>query len=246
MLRYIKFVIPVLVVLLAETLFRLGAWEPIAFPLSHAGTSIRLKRALSDPAREIDFVTLGSSRPEYGLDHEAITKLALAHGYVHANLSMPGSHWMSIHALTDWLSSHHSEIRGGIIAMSVQDFALAGNGTYELAIVEPFRKFSDYKWIEQHVPFNRGDMATYGVFSSLYLYRDDIQDLLRHPQPRYKKVTFYRRPDAALNLFENVEGKGDMCRYGIRSLDACNAVENDRVNDVSLLSRQCQELRAAA
>ena len=68
---------PLLLLLGVEALFQAGAWEPFARPDSHAGTSILRKRALSSPAyRRIDYVTLGSSRPEYGLDHEALAALA--------------------------------------------------------------------------------------------------------------------------------------------------------------------------
>lgn len=135
---YIKIAAPFCVVLLVEFLFQLGVWEPITFPLSHVGTSIRLKRALTKPELKLDFVTLGSSRPEYGLDHEEIAKAALENGYLHANLSMPGSHWMTVRVLSTWLSEHHSELRGGFIALSTQDFNYLGNGHYELAFVHPF------------------------------------------------------------------------------------------------------------
>ena len=115
---------PLALLVLLELVFRLGLWEPMAKPTSHAGTSVRLKRMLLDAQlARIDFVTLGSSRPELGIDHHGVAEAARQEGFIHANLSMPGVHWMSIGILTDWLQRHHPEIRGGIIALSTQDLA---------------------------------------------------------------------------------------------------------------------------
>src|SRR5215216_3985936 len=112
-----KFILaPLLLLLLVEGLFQAGAWEYLARPDSHPGQSVQLKRALADPAyAHIDFITLGSSRPVYGIDHEALADLAKKYAAVHADLSMPGSHWMTIRILTRWLSRQHPEIHGGVI-----------------------------------------------------------------------------------------------------------------------------------
>ncbi len=152
--KAIILIAPLLLLASIELAFRLGLWEPMAASASHAGTSIQLKRDLLDPGMaKIDFVTLGSSRPEYGIDHERVAVAARQHGFVHANLSMPGVHWMSIGMLTNWLRQHHPEIRGGIIALSAQDLSWPGNGYYEVGIVQPFRQASDNGWVEAHVPF---------------------------------------------------------------------------------------------
>ena len=103
--RYLlpRIVLPLLAVLALEGVFRTDFWERFAAPGSHAGTSIRLKQAVAAEPRPIDFVTLGSSRAEYGLDHARIAALGARHGKVHANLSMPGSHWMSVMTVIQWL-----------------------------------------------------------------------------------------------------------------------------------------------
>src|SRR5690606_17230589 len=79
---------PLFLLMVLETAFRLGIWEPLAASRSHAAASIRVKRALLDPAlARIDFVTLGSSRPQFGIDHARLADAAAAQGFVHANLS---------------------------------------------------------------------------------------------------------------------------------------------------------------
>lgn len=228
---------PIALVLVLEAAFEIGVGGPLALPDSHAGTSVRLKRALTDPRlRHIDYVTLGSSRPEYGIDHALLAATAKQYRRVHADLTMPGSHWMTVGILARWLSREHPEIRGGIIALSIQDLMYAGNGDYELGIVYPFRRVTGIPWIAEHVPFQRGDISSYGTYSALFGWREDIQDFVRHPQARMRSIAWYKanRPTAG-SLFGNPESKGDMRASGIDALSACD--KNDG------LERQCQELR---
>jgi hypothetical protein len=239
---------PFLLLALLEAAFDAGIWEPLAQPVSHAGTSVRLKRALTSPSvPRIDYVTLGSSRPEYGLDHALLAATAQQAGRVHADLTMPGSHWMTIGILTQWLQRAHPEVRGGIIALSIQDLIYAGNGSYELGIVQPFRRIADIPWIAAHVPFDRGDIASYGTYSSLFGWRADIQEFVRHPFARMTTIDWYKAnrssPDS---LFENPDSQGDMCAFGLDALAACDKVDASANPDHEGLKRQCKDLRSFA
>ncbi len=232
---------------LAEAAFRAGLWEPLAKPDSHAGTSVRLKRALTDPAvPRIDFVTLGSSRPEYGLDHEKIAAAARERGLVHANLSMPGSHWMTVGILGEWLARRHPETRGAVIGLSIQDLAWAGNGDYELGIVQPFHRLADIPWIEKHVPFQRGDLESYGVYSALFAWRQDIRNFIASPRARLKSLRWWRTQKTPQDLlFGNPQSQGDMCAVGIDTLAACDRLDASTDPQLAGLKRQCTEVRAA-
>jgi hypothetical protein len=239
---------PLLLLAMLEMALEAGIWDPLAQPMSHAGTSVRLKRALSDPAiSRVDYVTLGSSRPEYGIDHALLAATAKKAGLVHANLAMPGSHWLTIGILTEWLQRTHPEVRGGIIALSIQDLINPGNGSYELGIVQPFRRLADIGAITEHVPFDRGDIASYGIYSALFGWRADIQEFVRHPYARKQTIDWYKanRPPS-ITLFENPESQGDMCAFGLDALSACDKVDaaSDPARDG--LKRQCKELRGGA
>lgn len=248
MRKLLTLLAPIVLVLLLEALFEGGVWEPLALPASHAGTSVRLKRALTDPAiPRIDYVTLGSSRPEYGIDHALLADAAKQRGRIHADLTMPGTHWMTIGVLTRWLQREHPEIRGGIVALSIADLANPGNGSYELGIVQPFRQLVDTPWIAEHVPLQSADVATYGTYSALFDWRADIQDFVRHPLARMDPIDWYKanRPASRI-LFENPESDGDMCAFGIDALTDCANVDasTDPKNDG--LKRQCTDLRSIA
>jgi hypothetical protein len=241
----LKFAAPVLLLLFCEALFRLGIWESMVKPESHAGGSVRLKRALNDPAmQQLDFVTLGSSRPVYGIDHEALARIAQEHGAVHANLSMPGSHWMTVDVLTNWLAAHRPRLRGGVIAMDLTTFMYPGNGSYELAIVAPFRSFADDAVIAAHVPAKRDEMASWGAHSALYQYREDIQDYVKAPLQRHESVRWWKGMPAADVLLRNANEARDMCEFGADRVAACDNVERSTTEAANGLRHQCRELRA--
>ena len=236
---------PLALLMLLELAFRIGLWEPMAKPTSHAGTSVRLKRILLDAQlARIDFVTLGSSRPQLGIDHQGVAETARKAGYIHANLSMPGVHWMSIGILTDWLQRHHPEIQGGIIALSTQDLAWPGNGAYELGIVQPFRQASDREWIEAHVPFDRSQMETWGSRFALFAWRDDVRDFLSHPFTRLNRAREALRHTDLEPLFSSHDLPGDMCAWGLQSLDTCERLDAE-VDAPENLRRQCREIIAS-
>jgi len=211
MIRYLlpRIVLPLLIVLAMEGLFRSNFWERFAAPDSHAGTSIRLKQAVASTAGEIDFVTLGSSRAVYGLDHTRIAASASQHGFVHVNLSMPGSHWLSVMTVIDWLRSERPEVNGGVIALSVADLQYVSNGNYELAIVRPFQGLLG-TGSDASGRFELRDPSSHGSISALYQYRGDIQDAARHPLQRGKAISWFAN-FGQHQLFDGPRQQIDIC-----------------------------------
>lgn len=224
---------PLLLVGLAEAAFRCGVWEPLAARDSHAGTSVGVKRA-ARALPQIDVVTLGSSRPVYGIDHARLAEAAAAHGLAHVNLSMPGSHWMTVGILGRWLARERPPLRGGVIALSVQDFAFAGNGSYELDIVRPFATLADTGWIAAHVPLRIDQVATYGTYSALFGWREDVRDWVRNPGARRRAVR--NVPDDLLR--RSPSAPEDLCRYDLDLERACAAIAETSAADDEL-RRQC-------
>jgi len=245
-MRYLKFILPLLLVVLIDLLFQFGAWESIASPNSHAGMSIAKKRALLDPEMaHIDFVTLGSSRPVYGIDHALLAATAAAHGKLHTNISVAGMHWMSLGIITDWLAVQHPEIQGGIIALSVQDFMGPGNGAYELGIAYPFHRFDQIPWMREHVAFDRDELATYGLYSGLFEYREDIRDLIQHPQQRNKSLKYFHALDAKHVLQTNADETSNICRLQLRRIPDCAKAATLDAETAEKLRGQCALLPSA-
>ena len=245
MMRYLlpRNLLPLLALLALEGVFRSNFLERFAAPDSHAGASIRVKQAVAAELRPIDFVTLGSSRAIYGLDHARVAALAQKHGKVHANLSMPGAHWMSVFAVIDWLRSEHRAVQGGVIALSVPDLQYSSNGSYELAIVRPFQTLlSDNGSIAAR--FDWRDPGSFGSISALYQYRGDVQDAIRHPLQRGKAIEWFAS-FGQHTLFDGPRQQVDACSAPWQSLAACAAHAPTTDNEKHLVPL-CQSLAASS
>jgi hypothetical protein len=208
-----------------ELFFRVGGWEPFVRPESNAGQSVRLKAALlAEGVNNLEFVTLGDSRTVYGLDHKRIADAARAAGRKHHNLSLAGSHWLTINAVTDWVHVRGGSLRGAVIAMSTASFIYAGNGNYELGMAVPFMRNGALDWehdrLEKSVPFKKDEVATWGVHSATFQYREDIQNLVREPLRRLKEMRSYAGQGAAPLTF-TVKHEPDSCGVPISSIAEC-------------------------
>ena len=245
MIRYLlpRILLPLLALLLLEALFRGDLWERMTAPDSHAGTSIRLKQALAAESRPIQFVTLGSSRAVYGLDHARIAALAAKHQSVQANLSMPGAHWMTIMTVIDWLKIQRPEVQGGVIALSITDMQNVGNGNYELAIVRPFQGMLGNLGDAAN-RFEWHDPSSYGSVSALFQYRGDIQNALRHPLDRLRTVSWFSQ-FGQHKLFDGPRQAVDACDMPWDNLAHCAAYAGD--DDAKrTIANQCRGFANAA
>ncbi len=245
MTRYLlpRIVLPLLAVLAVEALFRSNFWERFTAPDSHAGTSVRVKQAVAAEARPINFVTLGSSRAVYGLDHTRIAAMASRHGKVHANLSMPGAHWLSVMTVIDWLRTERPEVQGGVIALSIPDLQGLGNGSYELAIVRPFQSLlSDNGNVVER--FDWRDSSTFGSVSALFQYRGDLQNAVRHPLQRGKTIDWFAS-FGQHKLFDGPRQQIDTCTMPWNTLATCAAHTPGNDNERNLVTL-CQSLAGAS
>ena len=226
------------ILLLAEILFRAGLWEPVAKPESFAGTGITLKRELQALARSVDFVSLGSSRAQSGVDHALFAAEAAKIGATHVNLTMRGTHWMTFGVMVDWLQREHPEVKSGLLVTSVPEFLSVGNGTYELGIVYPFARFDEIPWLATHVPFDRSDPATYGAYSALFQYRADIRELLAHPRNRWNDL-HSERLRASKGLFDFEADPHNLCAVPTKTVAACAAFQASNDGD-RWIANQCK------
>ncbi len=223
MVRYLlpRILLPLMLLLGVEMAFRFGVWEPLAARDSHSGTSIRAKQGLLAHTGQIDFITLGSSRAEYGLDHQLIHEHARERGIAHLNVSQPGSHWLSITTISAWVRKHHPELKGGVIGLSYLDFQYPFNGSYELAIAQPFRPLFQQPELYRY-QFDPNKKDTYGTWSALLAYRQDIRSYLEHPGRRHKTNAWFTE-NKPWRFDENPETGRDVCAMPWTSIEQCLA-----------------------
>lgn len=218
--RYVLFLL--LAVLAVEALFRLGVYEAIVSPYSHSGTTITVKRAVSEFGKdEVDVVTFGDSRTAQGLDNDRIYKAGKELGVDHLKLSMPGSHFLTLKAMAAWSLEELDNLRGVVIALSPAAFAYIGNGAYELAKVMPLRNEVSAIEMFHHVPFRSSDIRTFAPVFSLAGYREDIRDLLADPRGRLDAVNA-RNGRAPLNILAySGRETEDICGVPVEDPQVC-------------------------
>jgi hypothetical protein len=221
MFKPLAFRFLLVIVLLAgvETALRVGLWNRFVLPNSHAGTTIRALSAWStqgDPS--VDTVTLGSSRPEYALDHVALAALAQKHGQRHLSFAMPGAHMLTIDTVSSWLKQNRPDVKNRVVALSVLDFTWAANGEYELGIVAPMGASIDGERLQQRLPL-KTDSNTWGAVSALWRYRQDMRDAIFAPKQRLNAI----KTPSSFNRAMNTQVSQNVCQVDTTTVASCAA-----------------------
>ena len=225
-----KVYVPLLMILAIEFLFRYGLWENLVSPNSHSGTSIRAREAISHQPGKINYVTIGNSIPESGLDHQIIYEFAKLNGFTHVNLCMPGSHLLTVRKLTQWLSQNIPDLHGVVIGLSFRDIFFSFNGYYEINIITPFMAIGDEYWIAKQIPVKLNKLQSFGIFSNLISSREDIKEFISDPINRYHDLAAIKTNN--LNtLTTNFSNKcNSVCSIDRSSYNSClksiNTIKN--------------------
>jgi hypothetical protein len=74
-----------------------------------------------------------------------------------------------------------------------------------------------------HVPLRRSDLRTYAPFYSIAGYRDDIKDLLAHPELRLKAIIRRNKTSPLSLLAYNAKVASDICSVSTSDPAACLA-----------------------
>ena len=239
-----------LVVMLAiDLVFQLGGYNRFASRDSHSGTTLRTLSALNLRGRDqVDTVTIGSSVAVYGLDHARIAEAALARDHQHVSLALPGSALLTFRQWAQWLPKNAPKVHGGLMVLAPGDFQSLGNGSYELAIVAPIKSLTDGIWWQEHVPFARENLDTYGLFSGLALFRTDFQQLIANPLKRRSELRWWREHLRQSDyLSAQTAFDGNLCGIDLSSSDSCLAASKPAMMpeaEFQAVQQTCQMLKA--
>jgi hypothetical protein len=225
----LRLILPVLILLALELAFRAGVWERLTPKNSHIGKSARVTRALNAWSENIDFVTIGDSRAKHGLDHEMIAGAAKSRGFTHARLTIPGGNFLTETLLIKYLESEHPALRGGVFALSISSLLYPTGGDTELAIAQPLSSvFKREKILLDRFDTNRP--ASWGAVSSLYQYREYIQDFVQDPKARLEALRNENYSDE-WQLFASVPTVRDVCKVDWTDLASCAAYSGNNRRD---------------
>jgi hypothetical protein len=249
-----RFWLPFVLLLGLEFIFELGFYEPFVKIESHSGTTIRVKKALKELGYEnIDYVTIGDSRADTGIDHGAVFEASLRFGQRHISMAMPGSHFTTYKMESRFLHGNLSNLKGVLLGVSSSSMTRIFNGYAELGIIQPFRNLKDYDQVPRTIPFEIHTTESYGAVSSLFAYQQDIKDLISHPRQRIRSLLQKKRP------WREVLAHGewldfDICSINLETPEACLAsvgqitgsepnMPQDRLDEYQRISDGCNGAR---
>ncbi len=237
----LRLAIIVIVLGVLEFAFRNGIWEPLAKPDSYSGKVVQIKNSVEALGPDkVDFITVGDSRVGSGIDHERIAALAKKYGFQHVDVASPGMHWMSIDLMIRWVKSQSPRLKNAVIASNITSFQYSTNGMYELGLAAPVARPWNSEWMSKSIEPNLADIRTYGVYSALFQYRDDIQDLIKNPKNRLWELNWTRKNGLGEKLiFHNYPTAKHVCRIPLSSLATCAAFKPTNPEDVNVVG-QCQ------
>jgi hypothetical protein len=236
-----RLALTVLMLVALEFAFRYGIWDKLAKPGSYAGTTIMIKNAVEALGRnKVDFITIGDSVAGSGIQHEEVAARAQSHGLTHVHVGSGGMHWMSRDFMIRWVKEQSPRLNTAVIATNVGNFRFIGNGSYELGIAAPLARPWNSDWMLKAVEFDRNNLRTYGVYSALFQYRDDLRDLVVSPVQRVRDIRWTRKH--ALNdkiITHPYPIARNVCGVPLGSIESC-ATHVPRNADEQNLVNQCK------
>jgi hypothetical protein len=237
----LRLAIIVMMLAACEFAFRYGVWDKLAKPGSYAGTVVMIKKAVEALGPDkVDFLTIGDSIVGSGLNHEEVAATAKKYGFTHVHVGTGGMHWMSTDFMIRWVKQQSPRLQNAVIATNVNNFRFAGNGEYELAISAPIARPWNSQWMLNSVEFKKENIRTYGVYSALFQYREDIRDLIESPRQRIRDIRWTKQ--YALNdriIFDPLPISRNICRVPLASVQACADTKSPNPDDINVIT-QCR------
>ncbi|MBC7625172.1 MAG: hypothetical protein H7232_17535 [Aeromicrobium sp.] len=237
----LRLTIIVMMLVACEFAFRYGVWDKLAKPGSYAGTVVMIKNAVESLGPDkVDFLTIGDSIVGSGLNHQEVATTAQKYGLTHVHVGTGGMHWMSTDFMIRWVKQQSPRLQNAVIATNVNNFRFAGNGEYELAISAPIARPWNSERMLNSVEFKKENIRTYGVYSALFQYRDDIRDLVESPVKRVRDIRWTRRyaPNEKI-IFDPIAVSRNICRVPLASIQACADTKSPNPEDINVVT-QCR------
>ncbi|TDR23227.1 hypothetical protein C8D91_0087 [Marinicella litoralis] len=213
-------IIILLMFLVLELLLRMGVYNPLLKPTSYLGSSYERLAALKDfGLNDIDWITTGDSRIDWGINHEKLRQAQKQRGVNHLRMSFGGADFMVLQSLIDWSIKHMDSLDG--VVLGVSEHKLTNNSTFTklYPIAWPFREslnFERYNIMPADLKRRR---HYYGL--AVVNYISDIKDFITNPLDRIKELKKAQQ-QKPVNIFDyNNKLVGDLCAYSLDSPESC-------------------------
>ncbi len=257
--KHKKFWLPWVVLLglflITEIMLRVGWYDKWVKPESFLGdVTYRLKAIESQGLDQINWITVGDSRVDWGINHQHVAALRQKQGLVHTRMSFGSANFVSIQTTIDWSMANMSSLQGVMLGISENGFAHYSYMNKQYKVAWPFKAFMDF---DNYRPLHPYDEWLRHFYSLAWVtYFADIKAFINNPKFRFNRIRYANRKgsiDAILNFKKEV--KDDLCAHPLKTIDDC--IQSTRVIDhtvteldgFSFIHRSCStpiaKLRAA-
>lgn len=249
-----KFWLPILLLLIlfivTEILLRFGWYDRWIKPNSFLGSAIYRMNAISSfGIDQIDWITVGDSRIDWGIDHHAIAELRKEQGLNHVRMSFGSSNFVATQTTIDWSITNMESLDGVMLGLSENAFASLGYLNKQYKVAWPFRDNMD---LHNYQPLVPGDhWSKYIYWFAWANYFDDIKAFVNNPLRRFKKyksISTKHSQDAILNYRKN--SQYNLCAHPLKTIDQCiNSTQvidhkKPELDGFKLINRHCSNLTA--
>ncbi len=216
-------VVVALLFFVMELVLRSGLWDSKIKPRSYLGHGVYRAHAIQAYGLEkINWVTVGNSVLDWGLNHRKVRTALKAEGIEYARMTMGSSKFPVVQMVADWSVEQMEQLDGLVVGASASAL-----GSYQLStqykVSWPFLDAYDadkYQYDVANAP-----LKNFYQKLALFVYFDDIKDYFLNFKKRTGKVDKnYAEVDRILNF--NVKKSGNVCGYEITNLQDCVKTAN--------------------
>jgi hypothetical protein len=226
--KHRKFWLPIILLIVTaivlEIFFRSGLYNRFLEPNSLMGNSYNQISVIKKFGfNKVDWVTLGDSKTDWGIDHGALKDAQKKNNTNHFRFSLAGANFMSLQSGAEWSLDYFKNLKGIMVGMYEHEFVRYSNSSKEYKITWPFKYYLDFDRFDY---FNNSNFKIDVIQkSALYNYFPDLQDLLTNPVGRLKMIeTAGRRWELSINFVR--KSNRDLCEFDISNLASCVAMAN--------------------
>ncbi|WP_154224041.1 hypothetical protein [Marinicella rhabdoformis] len=219
-----KFWAPIIVLLvffiLSEYLLSFGYWDKLIKPKSYLGNAIHREKAVKAFGLEkIDWITVGDSRFDWGINHGKLRKERMKAGENVLRMSFEGADYFSMQATVNWSIENMPNLKGVLIGVNKSSFINSTVSERSLLVAWPFLNDSDLV-LYQSMSMKK-NLKRYFYSFAWFAFFNDIKDFLKDPFLRVEKLKKHSYSSHLDTLDYNRNRTQNTCKYDLSSMETC-------------------------
>lgn len=221
-LKHKKFWLPLVILtvlaLVTELVLRKGVYNPWVSPISFTGDALERVEDLNDIGRDnVDWITVGDSRIDWGINHNAVAKLRAKKQLTHKRMSFGSSNFIATQATIDWSIKNMSQLKGVMLGLDENSLASYSNFRNQYKVAWPFR---DYINTSDYNPDKAGNEWQQFIYSLAWVnFFEDIKDFLKKPVNRFKQIKRQKKQKSSF-IFKKHKPY-NLCAHPLETLKDC-------------------------